>query len=114
VAALTDEVVPHFHNEPGVPVIEIGPRKPSLKHAEASTCSGPTSWPLKILTFAVCTLVAEGNSLTLRCLRTRSKSIVSSSGHDIAVEIGGALLELGEILDGLQSTLRAKSARRTR
>ena len=24
VTAVTDEVVPHFHNEPGVPVIEIG------------------------------------------------------------------------------------------
>jgi hypothetical protein len=29
-------------------------------------------------------------------------------GRDVAVEIGGALLELGEILDGLQSPLRAK------
>jgi len=28
--------------------------------------------------------------------------------HDIAVEIGGALLELGEILDRLQRTLRAE------
>ena len=24
---MTDEVVPHFHNEPGVPVIEIGAKK---------------------------------------------------------------------------------------
>jgi uncharacterized Zn-finger protein len=24
VTAVTDEIVPHFHNEPGVPVIEIG------------------------------------------------------------------------------------------
>jgi uncharacterized Zn-finger protein len=24
IPALTDEVVPHFHNDPGVPVIEIG------------------------------------------------------------------------------------------
>jgi uncharacterized Zn-finger protein len=24
VTTMTDEVVPHFHNEPGVPVIEIG------------------------------------------------------------------------------------------
>ena len=27
MTAVTDEVVPHFHNEPGVPVIEIGAKK---------------------------------------------------------------------------------------
>ena len=27
VTAVTDEVVPHFHNEPGVPVIVIGAKK---------------------------------------------------------------------------------------
>ena len=27
VTTVTDEVVPHFHNEPGVPVIEIGAKK---------------------------------------------------------------------------------------
>src|SRR5258708_22554225 len=30
------------------------------------------------------------------------------SGHNVAVEIGGALLELSEILDRLQGTLRAE------
>jgi len=27
VTAVTDEIVPHFHNEPGVPVIVIGAKK---------------------------------------------------------------------------------------
>jgi uncharacterized Zn-finger protein len=27
MTAVTDEIVPHFHNEPGVPVIVIGAKK---------------------------------------------------------------------------------------
>jgi len=41
-------------------------------------------------------------------LRARGGSRPLRGDHSIAVEIGGALLELGEILDRFQRTLRAE------
>ncbi len=52
-------------------------------------------------------LLKIGHEVDLAAALERIDALLRGD-HDIAVEIGGALLELGEILDRLQGTLRAE------
>src|SRR4029077_8597496 len=52
-------------------------------------------------------LLDVGHEVDLAAALERVHALLHSD-HDIAVEIGSALLELGEILDRLQGTLRAE------
>src|SRR5713101_4922456 len=52
-------------------------------------------------------LLEVGHEVDLAAALERVHALLRS-GHDVAVEIGRALLELGEILDRLQGTLRTE------